>query len=371
MATTQKFLDNQVGLPTLWNIIKTNFARFGFKTITDGTTSIVASAKEDTLTVEAGTNVQVALDEANKKLTFSATDTTYSPVVADSDTPGLMTGADKTKLDGIEAGAEVNQNAFANAKYGATTIAANSKTDTLEFLAGSNVQIAADGTNKTLTFSATDTTYSDVVADSTGAADSGLMTSADKAKLDQLEAGAEVNIIEVVKVNGSALTVAAADRSVDVTVTEGSVNKAISVNGQSVAVHGLGTASTEDVAASIADGGTGLATSDQVYDFATSLIVQSVDADDTTHAPSGDAVADAIAAAVSAAFIYKGSVATQEDLPASGQKTGDVYNIVAASDYGEAGMNVAWNGTAWDALGGSIIMTAMTAAEVEAICTLP
>lgn len=30
---------------------------------------------------------------------------------------------------------------------------------------------------------------------------------------------------------------------------------------------------------------------------------------------------------------------------------GDVYNIETASTYGGAGMNVAWNGSAWDPLG--------------------
>ena len=51
------------------------------------------------------------------------------------------------------------------------------------------------------------------------------------------------------------------------------------------------------------------------------------------------------------AYIYKGSVATEELLPTTGMVVGDVYNIVAASSYGAAGSNVAWNGTAWDALG--------------------
>ena len=45
-----------------------------------------------------------------------------------------------------------------------------------------------------------------------------LMTDAEGAKLEGIEAGAEVNVIKVVKVNGQALTVAAADRSVDVIV---------------------------------------------------------------------------------------------------------------------------------------------------------
>lgn len=51
------------------------------------------------------------------------------------------------------------------------------------------------------------------------------------------------------------------------------------------------------------------------------------------------------------AYIYKGSVATEDLLPTTGMVVGDVYNIVAASSYGAAGSNVAWNGTAWDALG--------------------
>ena len=45
-----------------------------------------------------------------------------------------------------------------------------------------------------------------------------LMTDAEGAKLEGIEEGAEVNVIEVVKVNGQALTVAAADRSVDVII---------------------------------------------------------------------------------------------------------------------------------------------------------
>ena len=57
---------------------------------------------------------------------------------------------------------------------------------------------------------------------------------------------------------------------------------------------------------------------------------------------------------ISAAFIYKGSKDTYAELPSSGNKTGDVWNIVAADPtHGiKAGDNVAWNGTAWDVLGG-------------------
>lgn len=88
-----------------------------------------------------------------------------------------------------------------------------------------------------------------------------------------------------------------------------------------------------------------------------------------------DDVDDAIAAAVASAYIYKGSVASVADLPSSGNTTGDVYDVQAT------GVNYAWTGTAWDALGTyvdtSVLWTstsgqtntleAMTVAEVTAI----
>lgn len=55
-----------------------------------------------------------------------------------------------SKLNGISAGAEVNQNAFSKITVGATTIEADSKTDTLT-LVGSNVTITPDATNDKIT----------------------------------------------------------------------------------------------------------------------------------------------------------------------------------------------------------------------------
>ena len=63
------------------------------------------------------------------------------------------TSAEKTKLSGIEAGAEVNQNAFSNIKVGTTTIAADSKTDTLELTAGIGITLTPDDTNDKVTVS--------------------------------------------------------------------------------------------------------------------------------------------------------------------------------------------------------------------------
>lgn len=74
-------------------------------------------------------------------------------------TNGLMTADDKKKLNGIATGAEVNQNAFSNVKVGSTTVEADSKTDTLELVAGSGVTITPDATNDKITIAATGTTY--------------------------------------------------------------------------------------------------------------------------------------------------------------------------------------------------------------------
>lgn len=67
------------------------------------------------------------------------TNTTYPLATASND--GLMAKGDKGKLDGIAVGAEVNQNAFGNILVGSTTIAADTKTDTLTFVAGTNVTL--------------------------------------------------------------------------------------------------------------------------------------------------------------------------------------------------------------------------------------
>lgn len=64
--------------------------------------------------------------------------------------------------------------------------------------------------------------------------------------------------------------------------------------------------------------------------------------------------------AITAAYKYQGSVDNYNDLPDSGKTIGYVYNVVQAvgtlgsADYTPAGTNYAWNGTKWDALGGTV-----------------
>lgn len=64
---------------------------------------------------------------------------------------------------------------------------------------------------------------------------------------------------------------------------------------------------------------------------------------------------------------YKGTVSTSDLLPLN-PAIGDMYNIESKSIYGEAGMNVAWNGVVWDAMGAPIDMSLyLTKEESETV----
>lgn len=58
-------------------------------------------------------------------------------------------------------------------------------------------------------------------------------------------------------------------------------------------------------------------------------------------------------------YKYKGSVNTVADLPSTGNTNGDVWDVK------EDGMNYAWDGSKWDALGGTFTITAMTNEEID------
>ena len=84
----------------------------------------------------------------------------------------------------------VNQNAFSNVVVGTTTMAADTTTDTLTLVAGSNVTLTPDATNDKITIAAKDTTYG---AASTSA--NGLMTSAMVTKLNGIADGANKYVL--------------------------------------------------------------------------------------------------------------------------------------------------------------------------------
>lgn len=63
---------------------------------------------------------------------------------------------------------------------------------------------------------------------------------------------------------------------------------------------------------------------------------------------------------ITAMYRYKGSVASTDKLPTSGQTIGDVYDV-------GNGMNYAWNGTEWDALGEIFTITKITNTEIDTV----
>lgn len=75
----------------------------------------------------------------------------------------------------------------------------------------------------------------------------------------------------------------------------------------------------------------------------------------------GDASTYALKSDITNMYKYKGSVATVSLLPSTGQTVGDVYNVEAN------GMNYAWNGTEWDALGEIFTITSISNSDIDTI----
>lgn len=90
-------------------------------------------------------NLNAALLEGKPAEAFSLTGHTH-PIVTPSSN-GLMSNADKAKLDSVNTGAEVNQNAFSNINVNGTVIQADNKTDTLMLAAGNNITLTPDAAN--------------------------------------------------------------------------------------------------------------------------------------------------------------------------------------------------------------------------------
>ena len=133
-------------------------------------------------------------------------------------------------------------------------------------------------------------------------------TDSEKSKLAGIAADAEANVLEKVKVNGTEQTIT--NKAVDITVP------------------------------------TKVSDIDNDLSFIDNTVNNLVNYYTKTEVDNK----------VSSVYKYQGSVNTYADLPSSGQVVGDVYNVVTAdTTHGiPAGGNVAWNGTAWDYLGGDI-----------------
>lgn len=67
---------------------------------------------------------------------------------------GLMSATDKTKLDSVDTGAQVNANGYSEVIVDSTVIDATTDSDSLQ-LTGSNVTLTGDATNKEVTIGVT------------------------------------------------------------------------------------------------------------------------------------------------------------------------------------------------------------------------
>ena len=164
----------------------------------DGTTTTINSTEltvdDKLITLASGASTAaeangggMILDGASASITYSSSNDRWNlnkgvDVTGNITLSGTVDGrdiaTDGTKLDGIESGAEVNTVTSVNGQTGAVTVAGS--TD-LSYTASTRVLASSTGT---------DVTLPEVVA----AGDSGLMTGADKTKLNGIAAGAEVNV---------------------------------------------------------------------------------------------------------------------------------------------------------------------------------
>lgn len=247
-------------------------------------------------------------------------------------------------------------------------------------------------------------------------------TTAEKNKLNDVASGAQVNVIETVKVNNTALTpsskavnITVPTKTSDITNDSGFITSADIPEGaaastttpkmdgtaavgmemafargdhvhpsdtsrvpttRKVAGHALST----DVTLVKSDVGLGnvdntadvdkpISTAQQTaldnkVDKVTGKGLSTNDyttAEKSKLAAFGDASTYALKSDITNMYKYKGSVATVSALPSSDNTTGDVYNVEAN------GMNYAWDGTAWDALGEIFTITSISNDDINTI----
>ncbi len=124
------------------------------------------------------TNDLTNLLKSNYDTAHANSHTHTNKTVLDATTASYTTTLN-AKLAGIAAGAQVNQNAFARVAVGSTTLVADSVSDTLNIVGGSNVTVTGTASSDTMTISATDTTYSNATT-----LTAGLMSATDKSVVD-------------------------------------------------------------------------------------------------------------------------------------------------------------------------------------------
>lgn len=272
----------------------------------------------------------VVIGDALTAADVGAAESSHSHDAASTSAAGFMSSSDKTKLNGIASGAEVNQNAFSNVKIGNNTIAADAKTDTLELIAGDNVTLTPDTTNDKLTIAATDTIYTHPshTAHSTSAIykftndSSGHVNAATAATASDIVSLLGTTAVNRAKADSSGNTFgAAASKGVDTSISSGS---------------------------------------------------------SSTNVPTSKAVSDFVASQITGATAFQGVANSNTDISDSNYVKGYYWVVGTAGTYvgqtcevGDMIFAIANKGSSYSASDFSVVqnnIVEMTAAEVDAIC---
>ena len=135
---------------------------------------------------------------------------------------GFMSASYAGKLDGIADGAQVN--VIEQVKVNGTALSVASKAVNIDLSSYAKsadtihvADVTASETNMNLKLrkAAGETPICNVIFSAATQSAAGVMSSSDKSKLDGIAAGAQVNVIESVKVNGTALSVSGKSVNID------------------------------------------------------------------------------------------------------------------------------------------------------------
>lgn len=213
----------------------------------------------------------IITQDASNRFTTDAEKTTWngkaSTAQVTTSVDGLMIAADKTKLNGIATGAEVNQNTFATISVsGQTDVVADAKADVLTLVGGTGITITTNAATDAVTITATGsatpgahatshiTGGTDIIPNAVASGNAGLLSGADKAKLDGVATGAEVNqnTFSTITVAGQSDVVA--DAKADTLTLVAGTNVTITTNAATdtvtIAATGGGTPEINDAAVS-------------------------------------------------------------------------------------------------------------------------
>lgn len=315
------YLDNN-GVTYLWNKIKGLFNK--------GITNLSVSGKTITFTKGDGTTGTITTQDTN------TTYGNFKGATASADGGSGLVPAPTKGNEGKYLKADGTWGTPANTTYadmkGATSSAAGTHGLVPAPAAGKQSQyLRGDGTWAT----PTNTTYSDATQSAHG-----LMSAADKKKLDGVETNA----------NNYVHPTTSGNKHIP---SGGSAGQFLKWSADGTAVWANDNNTTYSDATQSTHGLMSVNDKKKLDAYPAYSTIQS------TYATKSE---------ITNMYKYCGSVASSDKLPITGQRVGDVYNIEAASKYGGAGMNVAWNGTAWDPLGEIFTITAITNAQIDAIC---